>query len=396
MPVYTFQAVTEAGAIEKGQLNAQDELALEKALAKRHLALLRAREGFAAGGSRARIKPRELAELARYVSITCKGGLSLVESLEDFAQQSQLPNVKRVLAEVVKDVRDGLTLSESMARHPRAFDEGVLALTRAGEASGHMDDVMRRLAEQLEFQLEVKSKIKGALIYPCILGTAVIGLIILLITFLLPKIVGMLVQNDVKLPGPTQALLDLSRFITGNWLLLIVGIGSAIAGLKFFARTRTGGVLLNRMLLGIPALGKLAKMGSETRFVATLRTLIVAGVEAVGALEMAAESCGAPYLSSRLRGASVRLREGRTFSEALRETRVVHPLVLRMAQLGERTGKMDESLGTCVDYFSAEVPKAVRKAIALLEPTIICFAGMTVGFILLATLMPVFSMYASV
>src|SRR5262249_16951516 len=141
--------------------------------------------------------------LARYVSITCRGGLSIVESLEDFGRQTTSANLRAVLEDVVRDVRNGQSISAAMSRHPGAFGDEVLALTQAGEASGSMDEVMRRLSEQLEFQLDVRGRVRGALIYPCILGVAITGLVILLVTFLLPRVVGMLAQNNVELPAPT-------------------------------------------------------------------------------------------------------------------------------------------------------------------------------------------------
>jgi type IV pilus assembly protein PilC len=137
-------------------------------------------------------------------------------------------------------------------------------------------------------------------------------------------------------------------------------------------------------------------MGAESRFVATLRTLLSSGVEAVSALEMAADACGAPSIAEKTRKAAERLRSGQTFSEALGALSLFHPLVLRMIQLGEKSGHMDESLRYCVDFFAQEVPKSVRRCTAVLEPLMICFAGAVVGFVLLATMLPVFSMYEAV
>ncbi len=396
MPVFAYQAVAWDGKLEHAELPASDEVELEKILALRQLVLVKAKPCASRRASGGKIKPHELAELARYVAITCRGGLPLVESLEDFASMAPSPAVQSVLRAVVCDVRQGFTLSQAFERHPRAFDDAVLSMTRAGESSGAMEEVMRRLGEQLDFQIEVRSKVKGALIYPAMLGVAVLGLIILLITFLLPKIVGMLAQNDVQMPAPTRVLLAISGFITGHWPWLLGGLVAAIAGFKFLGRTKSGAMAFNRVLLAIPVVGKLANLGAQTRFVATLRTLLSAGVEAVSALEMAADSCGAPFLTGRLRSAGQLLRQGKTFSESLGSLHLLHPLVMRMVQLGERSGRMDESLDTCTVFFGTEVPKMVRKTIAVLEPLIICFAGISVAFILLATLLPVFSMYSSV
>jgi type IV pilus assembly protein PilC len=395
VPLFTYEAVTDAGLLERGELEVAHEAELERTLDRRHLSLVRARRRRIRRTSGPRIRARDLAELARYVAITCRGGLPLVDSLDDFAQQATSPALKSVLTQVLRDVRDGLSLSDAMARHPRAFDEGVLALTRAGEASGHMEEVMRRMAEQLEFQLDVKSKVKGALIYPCVLGCAVTGLVVLLITFLLPRIVGMLAQNNATLPTPTLVLLAISDFVTSHALALTGGVVATVVAARAFVRTKVGAVLFDRLVIATPALGALARMGAEARFVSTLRTLLSSGCEAVSALDMSADACGAPSMAARLRGASAKLREGTSFSEALGATRLLHPLVLRMVQLGERSGRMDEALATCVDHFGAEVPKRVRRTISILEPTIVCVAGFVVAFVLLATLMPVFTMYAT-
>ncbi len=397
MPTYAFEAITADGEVRRDSLAADDVGKLEQALRQRKLELVRLLRSRRARRERPRkVKLRDVADLARYVSITCRGGLSIVESLEDFAQQSPSPNLRAVLGDVVRDVRNGQSISQAMARHPGAFRDEVLALTQAGEASGAMDEVMRRLAVQLEFQLDVRGKVKGALIYPCILLVAVTGLVTLLITFLLPRLVGMLAQNGAVLPAPTRLLLAVSTFITSWWAALLVGVAAVVVLARFALRSRAGGLLLDRGLLALPVVGSLSKMGAEARFTSTLRTLLSGGVEAVSALEMAADSCGSPSMRVQTRAAADRLRQGHTFSEALGSLALFHPLVLRMVELGERTGRMDESLQCCVDFFAQEVPKAVRRCTAVLEPLIICFAGFGVGFVLLATLLPLFSMYESV
>jgi type II secretory pathway component PulF len=397
MPVFTYEAITPQGAVARGSLAAESVEQLESELRERRLELVRTLRARPDRGPRQRrVKLRDVAELARYVSITCRGGLPILESLEDFARQTLSPAMKAVLDEVVRDVRNGTSISEAMARHRATFGDEVVALTQAGEASGAMDEVMRRLSEQLEFHLDVRGKVRGALIYPCILAVAVAGLVILLVTFLLPRVVGMLAQNDVELPAPTRALLGVSGFLTQGWAPLLAAGVAAVAGLRALAATRTGAVLLDRCVHALPIVGPLVKMGAESRFTATLRTLLAGGVEAVSSLEMAADSCGAPSMTEKVRGAAQRLREGRTFSEALRGLDLFHPLVVRMVELGERSGHMDESLEYCVGYFAAELPKAVRRCTAALEPLIVCFAGLVVGFVLLATLLPVFSMYEAV
>jgi len=397
MPAFTYEALTQGGTVERGRLAAESIPELERALREKNLEFVRViADRSERPRRRRRVRMRDTAELARYVSITCRGGLSIVESLEDFARQTTSPSLRAVLTDVVREVRGGSSISQAMAHHPGAFSDEVLALTQAGEASGAMDEVMRRLSEQLEFQIDVRGRVHGALIYPCVLGVAVAGLVTLLVTFLLPRVVGMLAQNGVELPAPTRMLLGVSRFVTEWWPALLAGIAATIAGVRLLRASQRGAVALDRALLALPVLGPLARMGAESRFISTLRTMLSGGVEAVSALEMAADSCGAASMTVRVRAASQRLREGRTFSEALGSLDLLHPLVLRMVQLGERSGNMDDSLKYCVDYFAQEIPKAVKRCTSMLEPLIVCVSGLVVAFVLLATLLPVFSMYESV
>ncbi len=394
MPVFTFEALTPGGAIEIGAAVAEDERALARNLSLRQLSLLKAKAA-AKVRTHGRVGPKELAELTRYVSITSRAGLSILDGLEDYAAQAPTPVLRELLREVVDDVRGGMTLCDALARHEGSFPQELLALTRAAEASGSMDEVMSRLSKQIEFQIEVKSKVKGALVYPALLFGAVIGLVVLLITFLLPRIMGALASATVALPAPTRALLAMSDFIVGHWVVLLAGLATIVAGVRWFARTRVGALAFDRALRRLPAAGGLAKLGAESRFVATLRTLLSSGVEAVSALDLSAQSCGSPAMAVRLKQAAQELLDGETFSAVLARTALFRPLVMRMVELGERSGRMDESLDFCVTYFEAEIPRAVRRCTQLLEPAILVFAAGTVAFVLLATLLPVFSMYES-
>ena len=395
MPIFSYEALTSAGSVEQGAAVASDEAELAKNLSLRQMSLLKVSRD-AALKARGRIRLKELAELTRYVSITCKAGLSIIDGLEDYARQAPTPVMRRILGEMVEDVRGGMTLGDAMTRHGKSFPEEMLALTRAAESSGSMDEVMSRLSKQIEFQLEVRSKVRGALVYPAILMTAVLGLVILLITFLLPRLMGALLAFNVELPAPTRALLATSNFVLGWWWALLSGAVAFGCLFRWFAGTPGGALFLDRLLRRLPAAGTLSKLGSESRFIATLRTLLSSGVEAVSALNFSAQSCGSAAMQVRLAQAGRELLDGDTFSQALGRTGLLRPLVMRMVELGERSGRMDESLEFCVAWFETEIPRAVQRCTQLLEPIILVFAAATVSFVLLAALMPVFSMYGAV
>ncbi len=398
MRSFSWEAVDDAGVISRGELRAFDEAQLEEQLRKRGLTLVRflllrglARKGLPTG----RVKKSDLAEFARYVSVTSKAGLSIVDSLSDFAARHRDPTVRRVLERVAEDVRGGVPLADAFARHNRAFDPIFVSMVRAGEASGALDSAMLRAAEQLEFQLAVRQQVKAALIPPAILAVAVVGLVVLLITFLLPRLMGVMEGTGVELPAPTRLLLGVSDGLIAYWLPIVGGLVLAVAGLKVALRQPAAALRVSRLVLRLPAVGPLARMSAEARFTSTMRSLLVSGVDAVRALQMGADTSGSPWLQARLHDTARRVQAGEPLADAIAAVDGLNPLLLRMLQLGEKAGNLQETLETAVEWYAAEIPRAVKRAMQVIEPAIVVCAGATIAFIVLATILPIFSLYDS-
>lgn len=398
MRSFSWEAVDDAGVISRGELRALDEAQLEELLRKRGLTLVRflllrglARTGLPTG----RVKKADLAEFARYVSVTSKAGLSIVDSLSDFAARHRDPTVRKVLERVAEDVRGGVPLADAFGRHQRAFDPIFVSMVRAGEASGALDSSMLRAAEQLEFQLSVRQQVKAALIPPAILAVAVVGLVILLITFLLPRLMGTMAGTGVELPAPTRVLLAVSDGLIAYWIPLVGGLLVLVAGLKVALRQPAMAARFSRLVLRLPAIGPLARMSAEARFTSTMRSLLVSGVDAVRALQMGADTSGSPWLQARLHDTARRVQAGEPLADAIAAVDGLNPLLLRMLQLGEKAGNLQETLETAVEWYAAEIPRAVKRAMQVIEPAIVVCAGATIAFIVLATILPIFSLYDS-
>jgi type II secretory pathway component PulF len=398
MRSFSWEAVDDAGVISRGELRALDEAQLEEQLRKRGLTLVRflllrglARKGLPTG----RVKKSDLAEFARYVSVTSKAGLSIVDSLSDFAARHRDPTVRKLIERVAEDVRGGVPLADAFARHSPAFDPIFVSMVRAGEASGALDSSMLRAAEQLDFQLSVRQQVKAALIPPAILAVAVVGLVVLLITFLLPRLMGTMAGTGVELPAPTRLLLAVSDGLTAYWIPLVVGLVLLVAGLKVALRQPAMASRFSRLVLRLPAVGPLARMSAEARFTSTMRSLLVSGVDAVRALQMGADTSGSPWLQARLHDTARRVQAGEPLADAIAAVDGLNPLLLRMLQLGEKAGNLQETLETAVDWYAAEIPRAVKRAMQVIEPAIVVCAGATIAFIVLATILPIFSLYDS-
>lgn len=398
MRSFSWEAVDAQGVLCRGEARAADEAQLEEQLARRGLVLVR----FLLLRTWARREPRppragraELAEFARYVSVTSRAGLSVVDSISDFAARSRDAGLRRTLQSVAEEVRAGAPLAEAFARRGRAFDPVFIAMVRAGEASGSLDDAMLRAAEQLEFQLAVRHQVRGALVPPAILAVAVTGLVILLITFLLPRLMAVMGGTGVELPAPTRLLLAVSELLTAHWPWLLGGAAAAAAGARLALRRPALALRASGLALRLPVLGPLLRLSAEARFCSTMRSLLVAGVDAVRALQMAAGTAGSRWMEARLQLTARRLQAGEPLAEAIGSVDGLSPLLARMLQLGEKAGSLPQTLGTAVEHYAAEIPRAVKRTLQVLEPALVVGAGCTIAFIVLATILPIFSLYDS-
>ncbi len=397
--LFVYDAIGDDGAIVRGEASALDELSLALTLERQGLSLLRLRPLHAwwrrqnQQTSTRGIKSQDVLEMARYLAITTRAGLPIVESLREFGEDSRSPAMSNVCDLVVADISSGATLSDAFAHFPKVFNELFLSMVRAGERSGTIEVAMERVADQMTFQADVRSQLKGALIPPTALLIAIFGLIVLLLTFLLPQILGMLLEAGVELPLPTRIVMGLSDFLLDNVVLLVGGAVAGVVAVNALNRTARGALTIHRGVLRIPAIGGLVRMSGQARLVGSMTTLLEAGVDAVAALELASTATGSPLLRKEAQDVLQRAREGESLGHAITSISALNPLLARMIKLGESTGRLGESLAVAGDHFAKQIPREVKHALSLLEPLIIAGAGVVVGFILLSVLLPMFSLY---
>lgn len=396
--LFVYDAIDDAGVVVSGERQATDAAALATALDRQGLALVRLHPWRAwwrqqSRTGRGRIRRSDVGDLARYLSITTRAGLPVIESLREFGDDARSPAVRRLCREVVSDVSSGATLSEAFGRHPRTFAPLFLSMVRAGERSGTIDVAMERVAEQMTFQADVRSQLKSALVPPAALLVAITGLVVLLLTFLLPKVLGLLVEANVELPLPTRIVMGASDVVVAHVGTLAATLVALIVGGKLFMTTSFGVKCFARALSHVPVLGRLLRLGAQARLASSMRTLLDAGVDAVAALDLAADTTGQPQLGDQCRDVLQRAREGEPLSSAIHAIDDLHPLLVRMIRLGEGTGRLAESLAVATEHFAKEIPREVKRALSLVEPMIIAGAGCLVGFILLAVMLPMFSLY---
>ncbi len=394
MKTYDWAAVDGRGALTTGRDVAVGELALDRELEARGLVLTELEEvSSERRARRLRIRRDELILITTQLATMTSSGVRIVEALEGIRRRIGSADAQALCGELVVALRAGQPLSEALDLHPGTFPEVYRASIRAGEASGALDIVLNRLAKHLEWSRTMRATTIHALIYPCMLVFALTVLILVLLNFVIPRIVTMFPGGRADLPLETRAVLAVSDFLSGNALWLGIGLLCASVGLALALKHPRGRERLGAVALRLPKFGKLLRQLATSRFAATCSTLHQAGCEVFGMLSIAGATCGNASLARAFGRSAEGIRRGLTITQALEREPQVDSLLVQMVAVGEETGTLDTSLSKLVEYYDEEIPRIVKQFLALFEPVMLMVAGVVVGGILLAALMPIFSLY---
>lgn len=394
MAHYEFLAAASDGRVITGQQWAESELALDRELEGRGLTLRRSR----VVRQRARpcpgqLRRRELVAFSNQLATLVSSGVRLVEGLEGIAARTPRAGARVVARDLVERLKAGASLSEAMGEQPESFPPVYRASVAAGEASGALDSVLQRLARYLEWMESLRATAVQALIYPLILLHALVGLVGVLLYFVLPRILTLFPGGGEQLPAETRAVVAVSNFLRQNGLWLALGValaGTAAAVALRVPRVREG---WHALLLRVPKLGSLLRRIAAARFAATASTLQGAGCDVFSVLEVSGATSGNAALAAATARSAERVRKGATLSQALSEEPSTDPLLLQMVAVGESSGSLDSCLAKLASYYDEEVPREVKRFLAILEPAMLVGAGIVVGFVLLAALLPIFDLY---
>ena len=350
------------------------------------------------------IKTKKITQFTRQLSTLQDAGLPLLRSLQILESQQKPGKLKNILGAIVEDVESGSTLSDSMAKHPKAFDRLYSKMVNAGEIGGVIDLILQRLANFMEKAQRLRAKIKGAMIYPVVVIIIAVVIVTGIMYFVIPKFQDIFNDFEVELPGLTLWLIDASAWVAGTsagqnipgWVVIVASPFLIFAFFKLIRKTNFGRASLDWLLLRIPVLGSLVEKTSVARFTRTLGTLISAGVPILEAINITRETSGNWVFERALTRVHDSIREGETFAEPLREAKVCDSLVVNMIDVGEETGDLDVMLMKVADNYDEEVDVAVQALLSLLEPMLVVVLGVVVGTIVLALFLPLVSMIESV
>ncbi|MCY2953397.1 MAG: type II secretion system F family protein [Planctomycetota bacterium] len=349
---------------------------------------------FAIGG----VSTKHLTGFTRQLSTLQDAGLPILRSLQILEQQQKPGLLKSIVGAVAEDVEGGGSLSESMAKYPKAFDKLYTNMVNAGEAGGVLDLILARLADFMEKAQRLKKKVIGAMIYPTVVICIAISIVTMIMIFVVPKFEQIFKDFKVQLPDVTKVLLVLSRWFANDygWVYLIAFPFVAVILLKLAKMSDGGKYAVDVVLLKIPILGSIVGKGTIARFTRTLGTLISAGVPILDAISITKDTCGNEVFSRALIKVHDAIREGETFADPLRATKVCDSIVVNMVDVGEETGDLDKMLLKVADNYDNDVDVLVGSLVSVLEPVMVVILGVIVGFIVIALFMPMITLIGSV
>ncbi len=342
------------------------------------------------------VPENEVVNFTRQFSTMISAGLPISRALEILGEQTTNGKMKKVLMDILREVEGGSPVSVVMGKYPKIFPRTYQALIKAGESSGKLDEILKKLAENMEKSRELKSKFKAAMVYPIIVFIAMIGVFVLMMVFVIPKLAGLYESMNVELPLITRLMISTSKLFTQK-IYIIFGI--VIGGfflIRAFLRSEFGKNSMAFLSFRIPVFGKLNKQTEITQFASTLSLLITSAVPIVESLKIVSEVVGNKYFREAALEAATRVEKGNQLSGYFKSNKIFPPLLGQMAAVGEETGQLDAALLKVADYYGSEVDNAVRGLSAALEPIILVVLGAMVAVLIISIITPIYKITSSI
>jgi type IV pilus assembly protein PilC len=398
MDVYTWEGRSRKGTMERGEISAVNEAAVRLALRRQQIQAIKIEakakdilKGFKFS-RRKKVKEKDIVVFTRQFATMIDAGLPLVQCLEILASQQDNATLKEVLLKVKADVEAGSTFADALRKHPNVFNELFCNLVTAGETGGILDTILNRLAAYIEKSMNLKKKVKTAMVYPIAVLVIAMVVVVGMLVFVIPVFQKMFADMGGTLPAFTQMVINLSDFMRRYFLL----VGAVLVALYFvfqrYYKTENGQETIDAYLLKLPIFGSLIRKVAVAKFTRTLGTMLSSGVPILEGLDIVARTAGNKIIEKAILKTKMSIGEGKTIAEPLGASGVFPPMVVQMISVGESTGALDSMLSKIADFFDDEVDAAVAALTSLLEPLLMVFLGSAIGAIVVAMYLPIFQM----
>lgn len=402
MPNYRFESRNASGQVTAGIVAAQSLTAASQMIRGRGeyiLALAPAEEkkslntqlSFSFGPGL-----RDVQSFTAQLAVMIRAGISLRSAIEGIAEQT--PNIKfrEMLDQIKKDVESGRQFSDALQRFPKVFSPLYINMVKASELSGGFSRMLERIAGYLDQQIDTRNQVRGAMIYPAIIGFMAVAVTVFLLVFVLPRFTALFSGKEALLPGPTKLLMAMSKFMINYWYILIICVGSAVWGFMVMLKTEWGSLWWDKTKLTVPVFKKLFRALYISRSLHTMGQLINAGVPMLDTLAITADISGNVLYKRMWRSVYVAVKQGKKIAAPLQRAPLLPRSVVQMISAGEESGKLGEVLDEVSEYYSRELRAVIKAVTALIEPMMIVLMGLVVGFIAMSIILPIFKMSALV
>ncbi|MDQ3131050.1 MAG: type II secretion system F family protein [Acidobacteriota bacterium] len=401
MPTFVYKGRNRLNELVSGERDAASHDELRALLRREQVVMTQASEkgreiAIPKLGLNKKVKAKELAIFTRQFSVMIDAGLPLVQCIEILAEQQQNAFFKEVLHQVRQNVEEGATLHSAMQKHPKVFDNLYTHMVEAGETGGVLDIILQRLATLIEKVVKLKRSIVSASIYPAAVVFVAIAAVAVIMVVVIPQFeqifLGLLGPGEA-LPLPTRIVMSISGFLAGwGGLSLLVAIIGTAVGVSYYYKTPNGRWQIDKLLLKLPIFGSILRKIGVARFARILSPLLSSGVPILQSLEITAKTAGNVIIEDAILKVRAGVERGENFVDPLKETDVFPHMVSQMVGVGEQTGAMDAMLGKIADFYEDEVDTAIADLLALIEPVLIAFLGVTIGSIVISMYLPLFTL----
>lgn len=401
MAEFQYRVITPEGKEKKGTMEGRSVEQITEILKSQKNVILSVTEAnlmnrdisLSFGGS---VSARDYSIFCRQFVSIVRAGVSIISALEMMRDQTENKTLKKALGEVYEDVSKGESMAGAMKKRAKVFPSMLCNMVEAGEASGSMEVAFERMAVQFEKENKLKQSVKKAMIYPIVLLVVMVGVLFLMMIWVIPNFMQMFAELDTEMPAVTQMVITMSDFVVAKWwLILLVAVGVIVA-FKAYAASPSGKFVLGGIALKIPVFGQLQMKSECARLGRTLCTLLGAGVPMIDAIEITARSMENVHYKKAMMDAKDQVMRGVALSRPLKNCGLFPPMVVHMVSIGEETGNIESMLENVANYYEDDVQVATEQVMALMEPMIIVVMAVVVGFLIMAIMQPMLTLYESI